>query len=84
MGEKATRRYEESKNSGSETVGDDRMPGPIYDFPKPEAEVKAVGPRDREDSDIVVKDYPSKSIAKENISTKKYEAKLKTTSDKEC
>jgi hypothetical protein len=84
MSEKATKRYEESKNKGSETVGDDRILGPIHDFTKPEAQVKAADPRDREDSDIVVNDYPSEPIAKENTSTKKDEAKLRTTSDKEC
>jgi hypothetical protein len=84
MSEKATKRYDETKNKGSETVGDDRIPEPIYVFTKPEAQVKAASPRDREDSDIVVNDYPSESIAKENTSTKNNEAKLRTTSDKEC
>jgi hypothetical protein len=85
MSEKATKRYEEAKNKGFETVGDDRIPEPIYDFTKPEGQVKVVGPRDREeDSNTLINDYPSESIAKESNSTKKNEAKLRTTSDKEC
>jgi hypothetical protein len=84
MSEKATEGYEETKKKGFETVGDDRIPEPIHDFTKPEAQVKAALPRDREHSDIVVNDYPSESIAKENTLTKKDEAKLRTTSDKEC
>jgi hypothetical protein len=84
MSEKARKRYEENENKGSKTVADQQIREPDYDFPKPEAEVKAAGPRDREDSDIVVKDYPSESIVKENTSTRNDEAKLRTTSDKEC
>jgi hypothetical protein len=59
MSEKATKRYEKTKNKGFEIVGDDRIPEPIYDFTKPEAQVKAVGPRDREDSNTVINDHPS-------------------------
>jgi hypothetical protein len=84
MSEKATKRLEEAKNRGFETIGDDRIPEPIYDFTKPEGQVKAAGPRDREDYNSVINDYPSESIAKESNSTKKNEAKLRTTSDKEC
>ena len=84
MSEKATKRLEEAKNRGFETIGDDRIPEPIYDFTKPEGQVKAAGPRDREDYNSVIDDYPSESIAKESNSTKKNEAKLRTTSDKEC
>ena len=85
MSEKATKRYEETKNKGFEIVGDDRIPEPIYDFTKPQAQVKAAGPTDREDSDVVINDHPSEPIVKENnTSTKSNEAKLRTTSDKEC
>jgi hypothetical protein len=84
MSEKATKRYEKTKNKGFEIVGDDRIPEPSYDFTKPEAQVKAAGPRDREDSNTVINDHPSEPIAKENTSTKNNEAKLRTTSDKEC
>jgi hypothetical protein len=84
MSEKATKRYEEAKNKGFKTVGDDRIPEPIYDFTKPEGQVKAAGPRDREDFNSVINDYPSESIAKNSNSTKNKEAKLRTTSDKEC
>ena len=84
MREKARKRYEENENKGSETVPDQQIREPVYDFTKPEAQVKAVGPRDREDSDIVVNDYPNESVVKENTSTKNNEAKLRTTSDKEC
>ena len=62
-----------------------QIPEPIYDFTKPEGHVKAAGPRDREeDSNSVINDYTSESISKESNSTKKNEAKLRTTSDKEC
>jgi hypothetical protein len=71
MSEKTTKRYEEIRNKGSETVGDDRIPEPIHDFTNPEAHVKAAGLRNREDSDIVVNGYPSEPIAKEDTSTKK-------------
>ncbi|MDQ4013641.1 MAG: hypothetical protein M3114_08260 [Thermoproteota archaeon] len=84
MSEKATKRYKEAKNKGFETVGDNRIPEPIYDFTKPEGQVKAAGPRYREDSNSVINDYPIESIAKESNSTKNNEAKLRTTSDKEC
>jgi len=84
MREKARKRYEENENKGSKTVPDQQIREPVYDFTKPKAQVKAVGPRDREDSNIVVNDYPSESIVKENTSTKNNEAKLRTTSDKEC
>jgi hypothetical protein len=84
MSEKATKRYEEAKNKGFETVGDDLNPEPIYDFTKPEGQVKAAAPRDGEDSNIVINDYPSQSIDKESNPTKNNEAKLRTTSDKEC
>ena len=81
---KARKRYEENENKGSKTVPDQQIREPVYDFTKPKAQVKAVGPRDREDSSIVVNDYRSESIVKENTSTKNNEAKLRTTSDKEC
>lgn len=85
MSEKARKRYEENENKGSKkTVPDQQIRELVYDFTKPEAQVKAVGPRDREDSSIGVKDYPSESIVKENTSTKNDEAKLRVTSDKEC
>ena len=84
MREKAKKRYEENENKGSKTVPDQQIREPVYDFTKPKAQVKAVGPRDREDSSIVVNDYRSESIVKENTSTKNNEAKLRTTSDKEC
>jgi hypothetical protein len=84
MREKARKRYEENENKGSKTVPDQQIREPVDDFTKPEAQVKAVGPRDREDSSIVVNDYRSESIVKENTSTKNNEAKLRTTSDKEC
>jgi hypothetical protein len=84
MSEKARKRYEENENKGLKTVADQQIREPVYDFTKPEAKVKAVDPRDREDSGIVVNDYPSESIVKENTSTKNDEAKLRTTSDKEC
>ncbi|HKH86604.1 MAG TPA: hypothetical protein VKA40_08645 [Nitrososphaera sp.] len=84
MREKARKRYEENENKGSKTVPDQQIREPVYDFTKPKAQVKAVGPRDREDSSIVVNDYRSESIVKENTSTKNNEAKLRTTSDNEC
>jgi len=84
MREKARKRYEENENKGSNTIPDQQIREPVYDFTKPEAQVKVVGLRDREDSGIVVNDYPSESIVKENTSTKNNEAKLRTTSDKEC
>jgi hypothetical protein len=84
MSKKARKRYEETKNKGFEIVGDDRIPEPIYDSAKPEAQPKAAGPTDREHSDVVINDHRSEPIAKENTSTKSNEAKLRTTSDKEC
>jgi hypothetical protein len=84
MREKARKRYEENENKGSKTVPDQQIREPVYDFTKPKAQVKAVGLRDREDSSIVVNDYRSESIVKENTLTKNNEAKLRTTSDKEC
>jgi hypothetical protein len=84
MSEKSGKRYEENENKGSKTVADQQIREPVYDFTKPEAQVKAVGLRDREDSGMVVNDYPSESIVKENTSTKNDEAKLRITSDKEC
>ena len=86
MTEKVTKRYEEAKKKGFKTEGDNQIPEPIYDFTKPEGQVKAADPRDREeDSNSVINDYTSESIAKESNSTKKNnEAKLRTTSDKEC
>jgi hypothetical protein len=85
MSEKARKRYEENENKGSKTVPDEQIPEPVYDFTKPKAQVKAAGPRDRvEDSGIVVNDYPSESIVKENTSTKNDEVKLRSTSDNEC
>ncbi len=87
MIEKATKRYEEANKKDFKTEGDNQIPEPIYDdFTKPEGQVKAADPRDREeDSNSVMNDYTSESIAKESNSTKKNnEAKLRTTSDKEC
>jgi hypothetical protein len=84
MSEKARKRYEENENKDSKSVSDQQIREPVYDFTKPEAQVKAVGPQDREDSGIMVNDYPSESIAKDNTSTKNDEVKLRTTSDKEC
>jgi hypothetical protein len=84
MGEKARKRYQGNENKGSKTVPNQQIREPVYDFTKPEAQVKVVGPRDREDSGIGVNDYPSESIVKENSSTKNDEVKLRITSDKEC
>ena len=84
MGEKARKRYQGNENKGSKTVPDQQIREPVYDFTKPEAQVKVVGPRDRENSGIGVNDYPSESIVKENSSTKNDEVKLRITSDKEC
>lgn len=81
---KASKKYEENENKGSKTVADQQIRESVNDFTKTEAQVKAVGPRDREDSTIVVNDYPSESIVKENASTKNDEVKLRITSDKEC
>ena len=83
MSEKVRKRYEENKNEGPKTVADEQTHKPVYDFTQPETQVKAVDPRDREDSAIVVNDYPSESIVKENT-TKNDEVKLRITSDKEC
>jgi hypothetical protein len=84
MSEKATKRYNEAKNKGLETVGKDRNPEPIYEFTKPEGRPKAAAPRDEEDSSSLVEDYPSETNVKENNSTENIETKLRTTSDKEC
>jgi hypothetical protein len=85
---KQKRDEEENKNEDSKTVADQQIHEPIYDFTKPESDVKAVGPRDRKKgSNIMVNDYPTKSAAKENNNTSTKnddEAKLRTTSDKEC
>lgn len=84
MSEKPSKKYEENENKGSKTVADQQIRESVNDFTKTEAQVKAVGPRDREDSAIVVNDYPSESIVKENASTKNDQVKLRITSDKEC
>jgi hypothetical protein len=85
MSEKAMKRHEKTKNKGFETVRDDRIHEPIYDFTKSEAQVKAAAsPTDREDSDIVTNDHLSEPMSKENTSTKNNDTKLRTTSDKEC
>lgn len=86
MSEKARKRYEENKNEGPKTVADEQTHKPVYDFTQPETQVKAVDPRDREGSDIMANDYPTKSIAKvnNNTTTKNEGAKLRTTSDREC
>lgn len=84
MSEKATKRYNEAKNKGLETVGKDRNPEPIYEFTKPEDRPKAAAPRDEEDSSNLVKDYPSETNAKESNSKENNETKLRSTSDKEC
>jgi hypothetical protein len=90
MSEKASKRDEENKNEDSKTVADPQIHEPIYDFTKPESDVKAAGPRDRKKgSSIIVNNYPTESAAKgnNNTSTKNDdddEAKLRTTSDKEC
>ena len=81
MSEKARRRYEENRDEGSKTVADQQIHEPTYDFTEPKAQVKAVGPRDKEGSGIMANDYPTKSIAKVNndTTTKNEEAKLRTT-----
>jgi hypothetical protein len=84
MSEKARKRFEENENKGSKTAPDQQIREPVYDVTKPEAHVKAAGLGDREDSGIVVNDYPSESIVKENTSTKNDDVKLRITSDKEC
>ena len=84
MSEKATKRYNEAKNKGLETVGKDRNPEPIYDFTKAEGRLKAAAPRDGEDSSSVINDYPSETNTKDSNSTENNEVKLRTTSDKEC
>jgi hypothetical protein len=82
------KRDKENKNEGSKTVADPQIHEPIYDFTKPESDVNAVGPRDRKKGySIMVNDYPTESAAKENNNTSTKnddEAKLRTTSDKEC
>lgn len=85
MSEKTRKRYEKNKDEGSETVADQQIHEPVYDFAKPEAQIKAVRLRDRGGSDVMANDYPTEPIAKENnTSTKNDETKLRTTSDKEC
>jgi hypothetical protein len=85
MSEKVMKRYEEAKNKDFKMEGDNQIPEPIYDFTKPEGQIKAAGPSDRkEDSNSAINDYPSEWITKESNSTKNNEAKLRTTSDKEC
>ena len=86
MGENPTKTCKEAKNKGFKTEGDNLISEPIYDFTKPEGQVKAAGPRDmEEDSNSVINEhYPSESLTKENNSRKNNEAKLRTTSDKEC
>ena len=83
MSEKTTKRYNEAKNKGLETVGKDRNPEPIYEFTIHEGLPKAAPPRDEEDSRSLVEDYPSETNAKESNSTENNETKLRTTSDKE-
>lgn len=85
MSEKARKRYEENKDEGSKAVADQQIQDPVYDFTEPKAQVKAVGPGGREGSGNMANDYRIESIAKKNnTSTKNDEAKLRTTSDKEC
>jgi hypothetical protein len=69
MSKKARKRYEENKDEGSKTVADQQIHEPTYDFTEPNAQVKTVDPRDREGSDIMANDYPTKSIAKVNNNT---------------
>jgi len=84
MSEKTRKGYEKNKNKSSKTAADPQIHEPVYDPTKPGAKVKAVGPQNKEGSDILVNDYPSESVVQENISTRNDEAKLRTTSDKEC
>ena len=85
MSEKARKRSEKNKKKkSSKTAANPQIHESAYDLSKPEAKLKAVGPRDREGAGIVVNDYPNELIVKENISTKNNEVKLRTTSDKEC
>jgi hypothetical protein len=87
MSEKARKRYEDNKNEGSKTVADQQIDEPGHDTTEPKAQVKAIGPQDREEgSGLMANDYRIQSIAKENnnTSTKNHEAKLRSTSDKEC
>ena len=84
MSEKATKRYNESKNKGFETLGKDRNPELIYEFTIPEGRPKAAAPRDEGDSNSLVEDYPSETNVNESNSTENNETKLRTTSDKEC
>jgi hypothetical protein len=84
MSEKVRKRYEEKENKGLKTAPEQKIHEPVNHFTKPEAQLKAVGPRDREDSGIVVNDDTSESIVKENTSTRNDEVKLRITSDKEC
>jgi hypothetical protein len=84
MSEKARKVYEKNKNTSSKTAADPQIHEPVYDLAKPGAKVKAVGPQNKEGSDIQVNDYPSEPVVQENISTRNDETKLRTTSDKEC
>ncbi len=84
MSEKARKGYKKNKNNSSKTAADPQIHEPVYDLTKPGAKVKAVGPQNKEGSDILVNDYPSETVVQENISTRNDEAKLRTTSDKEC
>jgi hypothetical protein len=84
MSEKARKSDEKNKNKSSKTATDPQIHEPVYDLTKPDAKVKAVSPQDKEGSDILVNDYPSESVVRENVSTRNEEAKLRTTSDKEC
>ena len=82
--EKGTKRYEETENKDFETLGHKRIPKQNSAFGEHEGLEKTGVPRDREDGDIVTKDHPSEVIAKDNISAKNHEAKLRTVSDTEC
>jgi hypothetical protein len=84
MSEKARKSYKDNENKGSKTEPDQQISEPVYAFTKPEAQEKAVGPRDEKDSGIGVNEYPSESIVKENTPTKDGEVKLRITLDKEC
>jgi hypothetical protein len=84
MSEKARKSYGKNKNKRSKTTTDPQIHEPVYDLTKPKAKVKAVGPQDKQGTETLGSDYPSESVVKENISTRNDEAKLRTTSDKEC
>jgi hypothetical protein len=83
-GPKAKRRYHESKNKNSDTVRDSQIGGRSHDHIISEGQARAAATRDGEVSGVVVNEYPSESVGKENTSMKNNEAKLRTTSDKEC